>query len=388
MFRSFIAAALVSLCSFSFAQQADIVLAKKVLEKLTSKEMAGRGYVKKGGEKAAAYLNTTFKDYGLKPLNKHSYSQFFTTPINTFPGKMSVVADGKLLIPGVHYIVSPDSKGISDIFTLQQKDSVTWLGYDSSEQSMLAVKTEKKLTWSASTKESPYTLIELLKDSFPKGVKNMDVQIESKLEKEFKLQNVCGFIKGTRQPDSFLVFTAHYDHLGMMGSATMFPGANDNASGVSMLINLVDYYSKHKPAYSVAFICFAGEEAGLLGSKYYTEHPLFPLNKICFLVNLDLLGTGDEGITVVNATEYKNDFELLKQINEKEKLLSLIKPRGKAANSDHYWFTEKGVPAFFIYTMGGIKAYHDVFDKYETLPLTKYTEVKKLLVEFSEAKMK
>jgi hypothetical protein len=386
MLRSLLVSAFVCICTFSFAQQADIALAKKVLEKLTSKEMAGRGYVKKGGSKAAAYLNNTFKDYGLRMLNKHSYSQFFTTDVNTFPGKMSVVADGKTLVPGVHYIVGPPSRGFSGSFTLFQKDSTTWIGNNKAVP--LIVKKEKKLTWSVATKEADYTLIELLKDSFPGNVNKMDVIIENKLEKNFKLQNVCGFIKGSREPDSFIVFTAHYDHLGMMGSETMFPGANDNASGVSMLINLVDYFSKNKPAYSVAFICFAGEEAGLLGSKYYVDHPLFPLSKIRFLINLDLLGTGDEGITVVNATEYKKDFELLKEINEKEQLLPLIKPRGKAANSDHYWFSEKGVPAFFIYTMGGIKAYHDVFDKYETLPLTKYVEVKKLLVGFSEAQMK
>lgn len=387
-FTSYLAVSFLFACVILKAQQEDTILARKVIKKLTSKELAGRGYVNKGGEKAATYLNNIYKDYLLKPLNNHSYSQFFTTDVNTFPEKMKVSIDGKKLIPGVHYIVSPESKGISGEYMLFAKDSTTYLASDLNIQVPLLVKKEKKLTWSVSTSEANYTVIELLKDSFPKDVKNIDVEIENKLQKKYKLQNICGYIKGTKQPDSFIVVTAHYDHLGMMGKEAVFPGANDNASGVSMLVNLIDYYSKNKPDYSVAFICFAGEEAGLLGSKYYTEHPLFPLQQISFLVNLDLLGTGEEGITVVNATEYKSEFELLKQINENQKLLPLIKPRGKAANSDHYWFTEKGVPAFFIYTMGGIKAYHDVFDKCETLPLTKYIEVKKLLTEFISAKMK
>jgi hypothetical protein len=97
---------------------------------------------------------------------------------------------------------------------------------------------------------------------------------------------------------------------------------------------------------------------------------------------LDLLGTGDEGITVVNATEYKTAFESLKNSNEQQHLLPTIKPRGKAANSDHYWFTERGVPCFFIYTMGGISAYHDVHDRPETLPLTRYKNVFRLLTTF------
>ena len=135
------------------------------------------------------------------------------------------------------------------------------------------------------------------------------------------------------------------------------------------------------------FICFAGEEAGLLGSKYFTEHPLIPLQKIRFLTNVDLVGTGVEGITVVNATEFAKEFEWLKQINAEHQLLAKINARTKAANSDHYWFTEKGVPAFFIYTLGGIKAYHDVFDKAATLPLNEYEDLLKFIVGFNKKLM-
>ena len=87
---------------------------------------------------------------------------------------------------------------------------------------------------------------------------------------------------------------------------------------------------------------------------------------------------------VVNGAIFEKQFLLLKNINDQKQLLSEIKKRGKAANSDHYWFTEKGVPSFFIYTMGGIQAYHDIYDIEKTLPLTKYIEVCKLLIEFNE----
>ncbi len=107
-----------------------------------------------------------------------------------------------------------------------------------------------------------------------------------------------------------------------------------------------------------------------------------------FVTNVDLVGTGNEGITVVNATEFPKEFNLLNRINDSTKYLVKINARGKAANSDHYWFTEKGVPAFFIYTLGGIKAYHDVFDKAETLPLNKYNDLFKLIVNFNEKIMK
>jgi aminopeptidase YwaD len=149
-----------------------------------------------------------------------------------------------------------------------------------------------------------------------------------------------------------------------------------------MLLNLAKAIQAKPIKYNVVFILFAGEEIGLLGSKYFTENPLLDLSKIKFLVNLDLNGTGDEGATVVNSTVFKAQFNLLKAINDQQKLLPQLKTRGKAANSDHYWFSEKGVPAFFIYTMGGISAYHDIYDKAETLPLTKYKELHQLLLSF------
>jgi hypothetical protein len=109
-----------------------------------------------------------------------------------------------------------------------------------------------------------------------------------------------------------------------------------------------------------------------------------PLSSIRFLTNVDLVGTGDEGITVVNATEFPKEFMLLNTINVDGKFLVKINARGKAANSDHYWFSEQGIPSFFIYTIGGIKAYHDISDKAETLPFNEYQDLFKLIVKFNE----
>ena len=181
-----------------------------------------------------------------------------------------------------------------------------------------------------------------------------------------------------------IVFSAHYDHLGRMGLETYFPGANDNASGTAMLLSLAEHYVKNPSDYNIVFIAFAGEEAGLVGSKYYTENPLFPIKRIKFLVNLDIMGSGEEGITAVNATLFEDQFETLQQVNSKKNYLSKIKSRGPAANSDHYWFTELGVPCFFIYTMGPNKHYHDVFDTYEELSFAEYNDLFQLLIDFEK----
>jgi Zn-dependent M28 family amino/carboxypeptidase len=244
-----------------------------------------------------------------------------------------------------------------------------------------------KLTWSVSPEVANYTLIEVDKKSLDKTPEQFEVDIENKPIENFKAANVCAYVKGIEKPDSFIFITAHYDHLGGMGKDTYFPGANDNASGISLLLNLAHFYALHPQKYSIGFICFAGEEAGLIGSKYFTENPLVPLKNIRFLINTDLAGTGDEGITVVNATEFPKEFAYMNAINDQDKLLVKIYPRGKAANSDHYFFTEKGVPAFFFYTMGGIKAYHDVLDKPETLPLNEHEDLFKLIIRFNQKLM-
>jgi Zn-dependent M28 family amino/carboxypeptidase len=212
------------------------------------------------------------------------------------------------------------------------------------------------------------------------------IEVENIFLKEHQSQNVIGYFPGSVQPDSFIVFSAHYDHLGQLGKDVYFPGANDNASGCAMLLNLVKYYSmpEHMPSCSIAFMAFCGEEVGLLGSKYYTEHPLFPLNNIKFMLNMDIMGTGEEGITVVNGILFKKEFDKLKEINIANDLIADVKIRGKAANSDHYFFAEKGVRACFIYTMGGTKAYHDIYDRSETLPLNEFEDLFKLITKFGD----
>jgi hypothetical protein len=316
-------------------------------------------------------------------MNGSFFLQEFTHSVNTFPGKMEITVNGKELLPGKDYIISPESRGVKGEGNLIQADSVQFVN----QKDRLIFKLENKLTWSVSQEAADYSVVLVDKKSVSLPLTSYKVNFENKLEKKFRANNVCAIVKGTAKPDSVILITAHYDHLGGMGSDTYFPGANDNASGVSLLMNLAQYYAKNPPRYSIGFICFAGEEAGLLGSKYFTENPLIPLKNIRFLLNTDLAGTGEEGITVVNATEFPREFELMKKINDEQKLLAGVTVRGKAANSDHYYFTEKGVPAFFFYTLGGIKAYHDVFDKPATLPLNEHEDLFKLIIAFNNKLM-
>lgn len=400
-----------TLISFAYAQ--DSVYTKYIINSLTAEFMGGRGYAYKGDKRAADFIRYEFKHDSLIPFTE-KYYQPFSFPVNTFPKAMSVIVDGqKILYPGKDFIVDPASSSAQGNYeliwihdTLLNVDTTTinkkvvvldksLFKSDESKKRMhewsqsshgaagIIILEEKKLTWSVSQEQNNFFAFTVLKDKFDSNAKRVAVDIDAKFVKQHKTQNIVGLVKG-EIADTFLVFTAHYDHLGWMGKYMYFPGANDNASGTSMMMNLAKYYSQpvRKPKYSMLFIAFAGEEAGLMGSKYYTENPLKPLSQIKFLINMDLMGTGDEGMMVVNATEFTEQYKTLSKINDKKKYLSTIGKRGKAANSDHYWFTEKGVPAFFFYTMGGIKAYHDIYDRPETLPLTKYSEVFHLITDF------
>jgi aminopeptidase YwaD len=245
----------------------------------------------------------------------------------------------------------------------------------------------QKLTASLSAEQSSQIRLQLLTSRWRQDLPLLTIDVEASLKHRYPTQNIVGYLPGRIQSDSFLVVTAHYDHLGQMGSHTYFPGANDNASGTAMLLELAAYYAQpeHQPCYSLVFIAFGAEEAGLVGSRYFVEHPLIQLSRIRFLVNLDLLGTGDEGVTVVNGREFLSQFQLLQRLNESQRAVPSLAARGRAANSDHFPFSELGVPAFFLYTRGGITGYHDVHDRAETLPLTAFANVFGLLRAFLNA---
>lgn len=389
---------------------------KQIVEKLASPEFYGRGYVNDGSRIAADFIASMFKELGLKPY-KGSFKQEFSFDVNTFPSVVEMKVDGVLLETGKDFIVSPisgatkgeysliwidslnfpqiiedlktmrlsgttafvlDNKGIKDKEALALLEEFKY--YLTSLGPVLTIE-EEKFTWSVGRQNLKNALVSVLRSKISKKIETVSFNIEQKLEKDYKVANVVGYIEGKCNKKN-IVISAHYDHLGMMGQKVYFPGANDNASGTAMLLYLAKYYSENQPKHNVVFMSFGAEEAGIIGSKYYTENPLFPLEDITFLTNLDLAGTGDDGVTVVNATLHKKEFKKLGKINIKKKYLEKVKLRGPAANSDHYFFTKKGVPAFFIYTNGGIKAYHDVYDKAETLPLTEFNDYSKLLIEF------
>ena len=421
--RVFIAIFLWLACLSLYCQ--DTAYAREVINRLCDQSMHGRGFVRDGDHKAADYIRKEFEAGGILPFET-GFFQSFPISINTFPGAMRVSLNKEILVPGRDFVVDPGSPGLNGRFTpvfLNASDVLkgisdnmlksagnkvvivdarelakdkadvkgSWNKWKNLQQlynphkiKALIEITDEKLVFGSATGLSLIPIIIIKGSSYHYPVTSLDIHIKNKFIEEYRTQNVVGCIPGTECPDSFLIYTAHYDHLGTMGKGTFFPGANDNASGVSMMLGLAHYFSRHPQRYSVVFIGFSGEEAGLLGSGFFADHPLVRLSNVKFLVNLDLVGTGIDGITVVNATEYPDQFEMLSHLNDTGRYLVNIKKRGKACNSDHCPFNTKGVPCFFIYTLGGIAAYHNLDDRPETLPLTAFEGLTRLLIAFGE----
>lgn len=387
--------------------------AMRFVDTLAGPAMHGRGYVNGGDSLAAEWIAKQFDRIGLAKLNGTRFEPF-SFPVNAFPDSIRFSVDGRQLEPGVDFLVDPASGTangtfrlvhltLRDLLTPERKaltlgvvmghavvlhfppttDADTLALYAALEKELSRTVPVirmggAKLTWSVASTQARNAIIEVREGLLTDTADMATIQVANRFIPKHRARNVWGVAKGRGK--DWLLVTAHYDHLGRMGQA-LFPGANDNASGVSMLLSLAEWFKKHRAKTNILFVAFAGEEAGLRGSEWFVVDRPLDLARVKLVINLDLNGTGEEGITVVNATEQQQAYNELLTINTRTKALPQVKARGPACNSDHCPFAQKGIPAIFIYTMGGVSHYHDVYDRAETLPLTKFDGLYRTLVE-------
>lgn len=207
-------------------------------------------------------------------------------------------------------------------------------------------------------------------------------------------QNVLGYIEGTDPglKDELVIVSAHYDHLGKRGNEIYF-GADDNASGTSAVLEIAQAMEKAKqqgdgPRRSVLCMLVTGEEKGLLGSQYYSEHPVFPLKNTVADVNIDMIGRVDtlhknsNYTYVIGSDRLSTDLHKInEEMNKEYTHLDLDytynaddDPNRFYYRSDHYNFAKNGIPAIFFFS--GVHAdYHRptdtpdkiMFDKAQTI---------------------
>ena len=182
------------------------------------------------------------------------------------------------------------------------------------------------------------------------GVKaslSFDNEITKKMSR-----NIVGVLPGAKRPDEYVLYTAHWDHLGRctpVDGDDICNGAVDNASGVGGLVTLAQAYQKAgAPDRSVVFLAVTAEESGLLGSEYYAKNPIFPLAKTVGGVNMDALNSAGPAKDIVVVGRGKSDLDAyLEKVATAEKRTLVDEPtpeKGFYYRSDHFSLAKRGVP--------------------------------------------
>ena len=202
----------------------------------------------------------------------------------------------------------------------------------------------------------------LLEEAKKPGFKAIPMNISTKIElkntfRHSKSNNVIAKIKGTKRPDETIIYTAHWDHLGIgeaVNGDSIFNGAIDNAAGVAALFEIAKAFkaAKHQPERSIIFLALTAEEEGLLGSSYYANNPIFPLNKTVANLNMDAFSplgeTKDVSIVGIGQTEIEDYVERSAAKFGRTVIGEKNPTSGGFYRSDHFNFVKKGVPGLFM----------------------------------------
>ena len=222
-------------------------------------------------------------------------------------------------------------------------------------------------------------------ESFPDDAREIELHVDAEMLPTRDAHNVVAWLPGTDpKADTYYTFIAHYDHLGYMGADFMFPGANDNGSGSAMLVTLAKYFSKHRPAHGVQFILLDAEEENLLGGFFYCENPRLPLDKIEYLIDLDMVGDDSDHLSTQITPGGEAGLEQFRAINADGKFPPFdFVMEEMNDDSDHFSFAQKGVPGIYFETEGSIlQYYHTPRDNFQNTRDSNFDRLFHLITEF------
>lgn len=236
------------------------------------------------------------------------------------------------------------------------------------------------------TKENKKVVDYLIKNFKKSGIKSLNNNYIQEFRAKIRVkkgldtptvttQNVIGVIEGSDPvlKNEFIVLGAHYDHLGKGGPSSKKPdtigvhlGADDNASGTAALLEIAERLAANKKDLkrSVLFIAFGAEEQGLLGSKYFVEHPLVPLSSIKLMMNMDMVGrmNAEKHLYMGGAASFNGGMELMKSLGPVIGINPLVIAYD-VGGSDHVSFFRKNIPVLGFHT-GGHPQYHTPEDDF------------------------
>jgi Zn-dependent M28 family amino/carboxypeptidase len=237
-----------------------------------------------------------------------------------------------------------------------------------------------------------------------KGSKLLDkrfpLQFELNINKpnsELSGENVIAFIPGKKKPEELIVITAHYDHLGAE-EGVVYNGADDDGTGTVSLMEIAQSFmlaveAGFGPDRSILIMPVSGEEKGLLGSRYYTENPIFPLENTVANLNIDMIGRYDENhkedsnyVYLIGSDKLSNDLhQISEKVNQSYSKFNLDyrynddnDPNRFYYRSDHYNFAKNNVPVIFYFS-GVHEDYHKATDTVEKIDFNKTARIARLV---------
>ena len=393
------------------------------VKELSDPKYAGRTDYNGGITAAADYIRTTIENMGFEWTNLP-----FTYNKNTMRGKVEFAVDGKEYVFTEDFIVKEFSTGANTTMDIYHLDDEYLMDKDKFYKHLCSGKFADKFVafnFPLFSKNFGGEGIEVYKDNltqlsgkvgglifkysstpvnfisravytlpfpvvgvgpnFPADAKQATINLENEWIEGYNGVNVASLVKGKNDGDEHFIVLAHYDHLGMIGEGNIFTGANDNASGVGALLAMMEYYKTHKPETSILFLFLDGEEANLLGAKDYVQHPYLPLDKIKFVINLDMVGDNGKNIICEIGGGEGGDagYELFKKINTEKGYFTSVDSQAFSDNSDHYYFGINGVPCMYFTIEGDMyQHYHTPRDTYEHFSSEKFNDLFGLMTDF------
>jgi hypothetical protein len=389
---------LFTLSVYAFGQDVNKLInqddVERIIKTLSADDMQGRATFTPGIEKAARFIEGEYKQIGLKPFPgddgfRQNFSMTRSTPVKTF-----VNINGKL--------ISPDS-----VFTNTSASTLNWTNNGEVQIVKLSIGEDFRTEYRKYTQSSKKMLVlvdpqftaifNTLKERLKKGtvtskpndnqalvfvlgnhddIKSFDVSYTGKSE-QLPLFNIAGIIPGKTKPNEYVVFSGHYDHLGILKPVqgdSIANGADDDASGTTAVIELARYFKKlNNNARTLVFVAFTAEEIGEYGSQHFatTVDP----DKVVAMFNIEMIGKASkfgENSAFITGFE-RSDFGAILQKNLEGTAFKFYPDPYPQQNlfyrSDNASLAAVGVPAHTISTdqIDIDKYYHTVKDEFSTL---------------------
>ncbi len=394
---------LFALPLFAQAQQIDKIITRAETERietyLASDELAGRKPFTPGIEKAAQFISAEFEKSGLQKTN-NSYLQSFPM----YQSKLISVAGGldeqtlelkQVAIISKESSIQIDEKSGFDVVSLKEGENFGQNAYRimSAKKPTIAFLHESfakfipRLSGRGPLRENQSTIIFVVANTIPTKFKVSATQQVEKLQ----LSNIVGILPGKSRPNEYVIFSGHYDHLGIgkpVAGDSIYNGANDDAAGTTAVMMLAKYYAKKRDnERTLIFAAFTAEESGGHGSVYFSKQ--FNPDQVMAMFNLEMIGTESKwGKNSAYITGYEKSSmgEILKKNLVGTQFTFYPDPyvdQNLFYRSDNATLAQLGVPAHTISTskMDSEPNYHKASDEVQTLDLDNMTEIIKAIAK-------